>query len=205
MKRTETGPCLPLLIPPLACHVERGLSFAKPSSTAVETSLPPRSCKSGFAYRSCAVIFLTTAVVLSAALLVRHAEAQKNSKADKKDESVYAELTKAPKKARNRQNPLQHDPEAVAAGAKLFQQKCAECHGETAEGTRKAPSLLADEVQQATPGTLFWILTNGVVRRGMPVWSKLPEAQRWQLVTYIKSLSPSAANSEAAAKTKASQ
>jgi hypothetical protein len=27
----------------------------------------------------------------------------------------------------------------------------------------------------------------------MPVWSKLPEPQRWQLVTYIKSLGPPAA------------
>jgi len=31
-------------------------------------------------------------------------------------------------------------------------------------------------------------LTNGVVRRGMPVWSKLPEAQRWQLVRYLQTL-----------------
>jgi hypothetical protein len=45
----------------------------------------------------------------------------------------------------------------------------------------------------ASPGTLFWILTNGVVRRGMPVWSKLPEPQRWQIVTFVKSLTPSAA------------
>jgi hypothetical protein len=29
-----------------------------------------------------------------------------------------------------------------------------------------------------------------VVRKGMPVWSKLPEPQRWQLVTYIQSLGP---------------
>ena len=50
---------------------------------------------------------------------------------------------------------------------------CAECHGEMAEGGRKAPSLLAEQVPQATPDTLFWILTNGVVRHGMPVWSKL--------------------------------
>ncbi len=57
-----------------------------------------------------------------------------------------------------------------------------------AEGGRRAPSLRAEEVQRATPGTLFWILTNGVVRRGMPVWSKLPEPQRWQIVTYVKSL-----------------
>ena len=102
--------------------------------------------------------------------------------------SVYVELTKAPKKAAARRNPLETDPEAPAAGAKLFAQHCAECHGETAEGGKKGPSLRASEVQQATPGAIFWILTNGVVRRGMPVWSKLPDAQRWQLVSYIKSL-----------------
>jgi hypothetical protein len=48
--------------------------------------------------------------------------------------------------------------------------------------------LRAKEVQEATPGTLFWILSNGVVRKKMPVWSKLPEPERWQLVSYIKSL-----------------
>ena len=106
----------------------------------------------------------------------------------KKD--VYAELAKAPPKAVRRRNPLEADPDAVAAGANLFDQHCAECHGEMAEGGRKGPSLRADPVQQATPGTLFWILTNGVVRRGMPVWSKLPEPERWQLVSYLKSLNP---------------
>jgi mono/diheme cytochrome c family protein len=115
---------------------------------------------------------------------------QKGSSAPawKNDANVYAELTKAPKKAVTRRNPLAEDPDAVAAGANLFDQHCAECHGEMAEGGRKGPSLRADPVQQATPGTLFWILTNGVVRRGMPVWSKLPEPQRWQLVSYLKSL-----------------
>lgn len=102
--------------------------------------------------------------------------------------SVYVELAKAPKKAAARPNPLATDPEAQAAGAKLFAQHCAECHGETAEGGKKGPSLRASAVQQATPGAIFWVLTNGVVRRGMPVWSKLPDAQRWQLVSYIKSL-----------------
>ncbi len=102
--------------------------------------------------------------------------------------SIYGELAKAPKKNAARRNPLAADPQAVAAGGKLFALHCAECHGETADGGKKGPSLHADEVQQATPGTLFWLLTNGVVRRGMPVWSKLPEPQRWQLVSFIKSL-----------------
>jgi len=110
----------------------------------------------------------------------------------KSDSGVYAELEKAPEKARNRLNPLQNDPDAVAAGAILFEQRCAECHGNAAAGSRKAPSLRAREVQSATPGMLFWLITNGVVRKKMPVWSKLPEPQRWQLVTYIKSLGQAA-------------
>ena len=119
--------------------------------------------------------------------------------APKYDPAVYAELQKAPEKARNRPNPLQNDPDAVAAGAILFQQHCAECHGDSAQGSRKAPSLLAPEVQKATPGTLFWLITNGVVRKKMPVWSKLPEAQRWQLVRYIKSLGETAPATESPA------
>jgi mono/diheme cytochrome c family protein len=118
------------------------------------------------------------------------ATAQTSSSPARKDNSVYAELAKAPKKAAVRQNPLDADRDAVAAGAKLFGLHCAECHGDMAEGGRKAPSLLAEQVQQATPGTLFWILTNGIVRHGMPVWSKLPEPQRWQIVSYLKSLGP---------------
>jgi mono/diheme cytochrome c family protein len=115
-----------------------------------------------------------------------------DSAAVKKDHHHhYAELGNAPEKARVRPNPLADDPDATVAGRKLFEQHCAECHGNTGEGGKKAPSLQAEEVQRATPGTLFWILTNGVVRRGMPVWSKLPEPQRWQIVTFIKSLKAS--------------
>ena len=108
----------------------------------------------------------------------------------------FAEFAKVPEKSRSRPNPLERDPDSIAAGRKLFAQHCAECHGNTAEGGRKAPNLRAKEVQNARPGTLFWILTNGVVRRGMPVWSKLPEPERWQIVTFLKSLPPST-NAEA--------
>jgi mono/diheme cytochrome c family protein len=113
-------------------------------------------------------------------------------------ETVYAEIGKAPEKARAKRNPLEKDPDAAAAGGILFEQHCAECHGESAEGGKKGPSLRAEEVQTAEPGAIFWILTNGVVRKGMPVWSKLPEPQRWQLVSYIKSLGSGPAKVEAA-------
>lgn len=118
----------------------------------------------------------------------QHPEKPHEGAAPRPDPSVYAELQKAPPKARNRANPLQNDPDAVAAGTILFEQHCAECHGDSGRGGKKGPSLRAAEVQGATPGAIFWLLTNGVVRKGMPVWSKLPEPQRWQLVRYIKSL-----------------
>ena len=99
---------------------------------------------------------------------------------------IYAELRKAPEKAASRPNPLENDTDAVAAGKLLFEDHCAECHGDDARGGRKGPSLRVSEVQNATPGTLFWLLTNGVVRKKMPAWSKLPEPQRWQLVRFLK-------------------
>jgi mono/diheme cytochrome c family protein len=112
--------------------------------------------------------------------------------------SVYAELEKAPAKYRAKPNPMEKDKDAVAAGKVLFEEHCAECHGENALGTKKAPSLRAREVQTTPPGGLFWILTNGIVRKGMPVWSKLPEPQRWQLVTFVQSLGPAEATADKA-------
>lgn len=74
----------------------------------------------------------------------------------------------------------------------LREQTCSPCDvPNVTVGGHKGPSLVADPVRQAAPGALFWVLSNGVVRKGMPVWSKLPEPQRWQLVSYLKSLEPS--------------
>lgn len=151
------------------------------------------------------IIFVALAVCTSflavSIVLAQSADSSKppTPAAPKSDPAIYAELQKAPEKARNRTSPLQNDPDAVAAGAILFEQHCAECHGKSAEGSRKAPSLLAPEVQNATSGTLFWVITNGVVRKKMPVWSKLPEPQRWQLVRYIKSLAGAAPAAESPA------
>jgi mono/diheme cytochrome c family protein len=103
------------------------------------------------------------------------------------DSHDYSVLTKAPAKVRTRVNPFQNDPDAVVAGQILFESHCTECHGLAGVGGKRAPNLRTPEVQNASDGTLFWLLTNGVAWKGMPVWSKLPEAQRWQLVRYLKS------------------
>jgi mono/diheme cytochrome c family protein len=111
-----------------------------------------------------------------------------SAKAVSEKVSEKSELDKAPQKVRAKRSPFENAPEAIAAGRKLFGVHCAECHGGSAEGTRRAPSLRESEVQDAPPGAIFWVVTNGIVWHGMPVWSKLPEPQRWQLVSYIKSL-----------------
>ena len=45
-------------------------------------------------------------------------------------------------------------------------------------------------VQEQSDGVLFWKITNGNARKGMPSFSKLPELQRWQIVLYIRTLKP---------------
>ena len=89
-----------------------------------------------------------------------------------------------------RENPLASRPELAAGGRKLFQKNCAECHGSNGSGmeTKHSADLQLPVVQQQTDGTLFWKITNGNARKGMPSFSKLPEQQRWQLVLYIRTL-----------------
>jgi mono/diheme cytochrome c family protein len=102
--------------------------------------------------------------------------------------STYAALSKVPAQARAMTDPLNRDQNAIAAGHILFEEHCAQCHGAQAAGTRRGPDLRNSHVMSASSGSLFWILSNGVIRHGMPDWSKLPEPERWQIVTFLKSL-----------------
>ncbi|HVT18244.1 MAG TPA: cytochrome c [Thermoanaerobaculia bacterium] len=97
-------------------------------------------------------------------------------------------LLKAPPSAHERSNPYEGMPEAVTAGRKLFLRHCAECHGDDGKGSPRGPSFDLDRLRQAPPGDLFWFVSNGDLKAGMPSWSRLPDAQRWQLVAYLKTL-----------------
>lgn len=97
-------------------------------------------------------------------------------------------LSHIPSQQRSRPNPYAAKEDAILAGGAIFQQNCAKCHGKDATGNGKHPSLRTKLVHDATDGELFWLLTNGSMRYGMPSWSKLPEAQRWQLTRYLHSL-----------------
>ena len=88
-----------------------------------------------------------------------------------------------------RSNPLAGQPEAAAAGALVYRDHCAQCHRADAMGDgRKRPPLRSDRLRTSTDGDIEWFLRQGDLRHGMPSWSSLPEAQRWQLVTYLRSI-----------------
>ncbi len=94
-----------------------------------------------------------------------------------------------PLKDEGRTNPFSGQPAAIAAGALVYREHCGECHKTDARGDgRKRPSLRTQSVRSATDGDLEWFLRRGDLGRGMPSWSSLPEAQRWQVVAYLRSL-----------------
>jgi mono/diheme cytochrome c family protein len=99
-------------------------------------------------------------------------------------------LKRVPEADRKRVNPFAGQPDAIAAGGRVFEDHCAKCHGEDAMGRGKRPSLRSDRVQHATEGEIFWLLRNGNLPKGMPTWAALPEPMRWQIIAYIKSLGP---------------
>jgi mono/diheme cytochrome c family protein len=94
-----------------------------------------------------------------------------------------------PPKDHARPNPLANQPEAVAAGKLVYGDNCLQCHKADAMGDgRKRPALRSERVRTASDGDIEWFLRQGDLGHGMPSWSSLPEAQRWQVVAYLRSI-----------------
>lgn len=86
-------------------------------------------------------------------------------------------------------NPLANQPEAIAAGALVFREHCQQCHKANAEGDgHKRPALRSERIRTASDGDIEWFLRQGDLGHGMPSWSSLPQAQRWQVVAYLRSI-----------------
>lgn len=99
----------------------------------------------------------------------------------------------APSSADQLKNPLKGDEAATKAGAVLYKQMCAICHGDKGKGDGMAGMSLNPRpsnftkttLQEQTDGALFWKLTTG--RSPMAAYKGiLEENQRWQLVNYIR-------------------
>jgi mono/diheme cytochrome c family protein len=94
-----------------------------------------------------------------------------------------------PAKDHMHSNPLAGNREAAAAGSLLYRDHCQQCHRADAMGDgHKRPALRSDRLRRASEGDIEWFLRQGDLGHGMPSWSSLPTLQRWQLVTYLKSI-----------------
>lgn len=108
----------------------------------------------------------------------------------------------APASADKLKNPYAGQSEAAAdAGGRLYADTCSKCHGKTGQGTGNVPALASGPTQSASDGDLFWFITKGDVNNGMPSWKALPKRQRWQIVSFLRTLpnAPSIQASTAAA------
>jgi mono/diheme cytochrome c family protein len=102
-------------------------------------------------------------------------------------QELSKEKWQAPVDASAKKNPLHGKPELAVGGKKIFERTCKVCH-DSASANQKGPHLDLPEVQADSDGALFWKISNGNSRSGMPNFSSLPDGQRWQLVLYIRSL-----------------
>lgn len=101
---------------------------------------------------------------------------------------------KAPAEAAAIKNPVAGDEKAAARGASVYKAECAACHGPAGKGDgeasatlrRRPPDLTTQAVGSQSDGELFWKITYG--RRPMPRFGRLPEKDRWSVVTYLRTL-----------------
>lgn len=86
----------------------------------------------------------------------------------------------------------------LAAGGRLYADRCAACHGPAGMGDGELaaelsfpPAALADPelARPASPQSWFSIVTNGRLDRLMPPFASLSDQQRWDVVAYALSLS----------------
>jgi glucose/arabinose dehydrogenase len=104
-----------------------------------------------------------------------------------------AHFHNAPSASAQLKNPYAGNSAAVQAGARLYAMDCRSCHRTGGLGHGNVPALSSGPTQSAPDGEVFWLITTGSLDKGMPSWEGLTEQQRWQLVTYVKSLKNSPA------------
>jgi cbb3-type cytochrome c oxidase subunit III len=85
-------------------------------------------------------------------------------------------------------NPFEGKPEAIKEGEKIFDAKCADCHGGDAMG-QSGPDLTDDSWSYGgSDAEVFETVTNGR-KGGMPSWrSELNKDDIWKVIAYVRSL-----------------
>lgn len=99
-------------------------------------------------------------------------------------------------------------PEVIAAGAKLFGQRCVVCHGgpglkkgDIAQGVNPPPPDLFRAGRKPRAEVFFWFIKNGVRMTAMPAFGKThSDDEIWSLVAFLRT-APGMSPQDFAAKT----
>ena len=99
-----------------------------------------------------------------------------------------------PEEAKKKTNPLAASPAVLQAAKAVYDEKCAQCHGDAGKGdghesmmydVKPADFTDAHMMGEMSDGEIFYKMSEG--RRPMPAFKKqLTEEQRWQLVHYVR-------------------
>ena len=104
-------------------------------------------------------------------------------------------------------NPVKPTPDSIAAGKKIYDTQCANCHGETGKGDGKMaasittgpkPSDLTDKEWKhgSSDGEIFTLIHDGSKGTGMRGYAtKLKTDDIWNVVNYLRTLGPKPAKS----------
>jgi glucose/arabinose dehydrogenase/cytochrome c5 len=99
-----------------------------------------------------------------------------------------ASFHNAPASAQQVKNPYAGQAQAALAGKAVYAHNCGACHGNNGQGAGNVPPLAHGTAQTAPDGAIFWYITQGEVSNGMPSWATMPAKQRWEVVTFLKTL-----------------
>ncbi len=111
----------------------------------------------------------------------------------------------APAAAKKLRSPVAASPESIAKGGVLYREQCGVCHGEDGKAQtemakamkQKPTDLTSAAMAGITEGEIFWVLTHGIEKEGMPAFDKkLDDAARWQVTHFVRSLKPPVARSK---------
>ena len=103
-----------------------------------------------------------------------------------------------PEAAKKMKNPVPLSDAALQAAKAIYEDKCAQCHGDTGKGDGSEAAMYdvkpanfsdAHMMGEMTDGEIFYKMSEG--RQPMPAFKKqLTEEQRWQLVHYVRTFAP---------------
>lgn len=87
-------------------------------------------------------------------------------------------------------------PQRIAAGAVVYRDKCAQCHGapgfaqsDHGKAMQPVPGPLIDAARRWKPAELYWITRNGIKMSGMPAWEfHLADHELWDVVAFMQRL-----------------